>query len=409
MAELDEQLQRALAHITDEGWGSARSERNLPWVRQRLRAARRRRAAAGLAAAAGSLALGWALWREPPAAGPIALKPGASLQPVAAGPRQPVHFADGSRIELLDPAARVVLDEVSDSRVAVQLLAGRVRAHVVPRKQRAFRVQCGSVSVEVLGTAFELTREAARTHVSVLHGRVAVRWPDGSTELAAGEAGWFPKPRPESMPATPASSAEASPPASPLEAVQSASPIVASGPKRAAAARRGDASTRANPRKTAPEPPLAHDASWQAQAERGDYARAYALMATAPEPVADDVQDLLLAADAARLSGHAAAALPYLQRVVDRHAHDPRASLAAFTLGGVLLNQLDRPREAEAAYARARSLALSPALAQDALARQVEATARAGDEARTRELAAEYLRRYPDGRRVQWVRRLSGQ
>jgi transmembrane sensor len=125
------------------------------------------------------------------------------------------------------------------------------------------------------------------------------------------------------------------------------------------------------------------------------------------ELVSDDVQELLLAADAARLSGHPAQAVPFLRRVTEQHPRDPRASLAAFTLGGVLLHQLNEPEEAEAAYARARSLALSPALAQDALARQVEAAQRAGNSARMRALAREYLRRYPEGRRVQWVRQLS--
>jgi transmembrane sensor len=275
-----------------------------------------------------------------------------------------MQFEDGSQIELLDAAARVVVDEVTPERVSVRLLTGRIRVDVVRRPERAFRVECGAVSVSVLGTAFELTRDRERTLVSVLRGRVAVDAPDGSVQLSAGEAGWFPR----SVPRAP-------------------SPA----PRKAA-----------KPAATPSEP------RWQAQAKRGDYKRAFELMPSAPEALADDVEALLLAADAARLSGHPAQALPYLRRVIERHPHDSRASLAAFTLGGVLLNQLDRPREADAAYARARSLALSSALAQDALARQVEAAQRAGDLARMRELASEYLRRYPDGRRFQWVRDTSG-
>jgi transmembrane sensor len=90
------------------------------------------------------------------------------------------------------------------------------------------------------------------------------------------------------------------------------------------------------------------------------------------------------------------------------HADDARAPLAAFTLGGVLLQQLGRPREAEAAYAEARATTRSAALAQDALARQVEAAHRAGDDARARTLALEYLKLYPDGRRMHAVRRFGG-
>jgi transmembrane sensor len=355
MTERSDQLRSALAQIED-GWSPARAERALAGVQRRARTARVRRALAGATGIAAAIAVGWVAWPDQAARVAVGSQPGAAETP------RHMQFEDGSQVELLDPSARLVVDEVTPDRIAVRLLGGRARVDVVPRKDRAFRVQCGEVAVEVLGTAFELTREGERTRVEVLRGRVAVHWPGGSSELAAGEAGWFPKPVAEPLP--------------PRAAV----PVRASGKK-------------------------AHDSSWQAQAERGNFKRAYELL---PERVSDDVQELLLAADAARLSGHPAEALPFLRRVIERHPRDPRASLAAFTLGGVLLNQLDRPREAEVAYARARSLALSPALAQDALARQVEAAERAGDAKRLRELAEEYVRRYPDGRRIQWVRELSG-
>jgi transmembrane sensor len=120
------------------------------------------------------------------------------------------------------------------------------------------------------------------------------------------------------------------------------------------------------------------------------------------------VEELLLAADAARLSGHPEAALPYLERVVDDHARDSRAPVAAFTLGGVLMQQLGRARDAEVAYGKARALSLHSSLAQDALARQVEAAHRAGDATRARALATEYLQQFPAGRRIKAVRRFGG-
>jgi hypothetical protein len=52
---------------------------------------------------------------------------------------------------------------------------------------------------------------------------------------------------------------------------------------------------------------------------------------------------------------------------------DPRAPLAAFTLGRVLLRELARPREAAAAFAQARALAPRGPFVEDALAREVEA------------------------------------
>jgi transmembrane sensor len=366
MTELDDQVRGAIAQISD-AWSPARSERNWPGVQRRFRAVRRRRILLGVSALGlliGIGAAGWSLQRERT----LASTPADLSQPSAAGKPRHMQFEDGSQLDLLDPTARIVVDEVTRERVSVRLLSGSVRLDVVPSKARAFRVQCGEVTVEVLGTAFEVLRAGERTRVSVQRGRVAVHTPTGSSLLSAGEVGWFPKPSAEPAP----------------------QPIAAD----PAPATRGASKHR--------------DSGWQAQAERGDYKRAYELMPGSPERVSDDVQELLLAADSARLSGHPAQAVPFLRRVSERHPRDARASLAAFTLGGVLLNQLDRPREAEVAYARARSLALSPALAQDALARQVEAAQRAGDLQRTRELAREYLRAYPNGRRVQWVKELSG-
>ena len=51
----------------------------------------------------------------------------------------------------------------------------------------------------------------------------------------------------------------------------------------------------------------------------------------------DRVDDLMLAADAARLSGRPEAALRYLEQVSERHGDDPRAALAAFTIGRIRL------------------------------------------------------------------------
>jgi transmembrane sensor len=142
-------------------------------------------------------------------------------------------------------------------------------------------------------------------------------------------------------------------------------------------------------------------------AERGRYDEAHlALKKAGPNAVRDETADLLLAADAARLSGHSGEAVPYLERVARAHASDPRSSLASFTLGRVLLDELGHPREAADAFARAR--AAGGPLAEDALAREVEAASRAGDPARSRELAREYVKLYPRGRRAKAVSRFGG-
>jgi transmembrane sensor len=147
--------------------------------------------------------------------------------------------------------------------------------------------------------------------------------------------------------------------------------------------------------------------SWRPLAERGRYDEAHtALKKAGPNAVRDETADLLLAADVARLSGHPGEAVPYLQRVLRAHSSDPRSGLASFTLGRVFLDELGRPGEAAEAFARAR--AAGGPLAEDALAREVEAASRAGDVARSRELAHEYQSLYPNGRRAKAVSRFGG-
>jgi transmembrane sensor len=108
------------------------------------------------------------------------------------------------------------------------------------------------------------------------------------------------------------------------------------------------------------------------------------------------IGDLLGQADAKRRSGDLIGAESTLRRILALHAREPRASLAAFTLGKLLFDT----RPADAAQAFSLCLALSPpdALAEDAQARLVEAEARSGATARARAAAKEYRRRYPNGR-----------
>ncbi len=112
---------------------------------------------------------------------------------------------------------------------------------------------------------------------------------------------------------------------------------------------------------------------------------------------APDVEALMRSADAARRAGHPAQALPYLRRLLRDHPADARAPLAAFTLGRILLAELDRPAEAADAFALSRRLAPGGPMASHALAREVEAAARSGDAARARRLAETYVANYPAG------------
>jgi transmembrane sensor len=117
---------------------------------------------------------------------------------------------------------------------------------------------------------------------------------------------------------------------------------------------------------------------------------------------------LLDAADAARLSGHPQVAITYLRKVLDQHRESPVAPLAAFTLGRVLLERLGQPSEAADAFATARQLAPTGSLAQDALAREVEAWSKAGRPDDAYRCAREYVDTYPKGRRLRAVQLYGG-
>ncbi len=146
--------------------------------------------------------------------------------------------------------------------------------------------------------------------------------------------------------------------------------------------------------------------TWRDAVARADYATAWAELAPASE--LESMPDLLLAGDVARLSGHPRAAVAPLERAIALHADDPRAPLAAFTLGRIHLEDLGAPRDAALAFARSRELAPDGPLAEDALAREVEAWSRAGEVETARDRARRYLERYPAGRRVTAVRRFGG-
>jgi transmembrane sensor len=296
---------------------------------------------------------------------PIATRSEPSVPPVRARavPAAPAAERPApTRVTVTRLSPQTRLDPLPDRQGrGFALRAGGARFSVPHDPRRPFLVTAGDVTIEDLGTTFTVRYVAAdRLGISVEEGLVRVRAGEADTEVSAGTT--------------------LEVPVSPIPAPTAAPPRLGS----AAPAR-----------------------SWRPLAERGHYEEAHkALRRAGPTAVRDDTADLLLAADAARLSGHPAEAVPYLQRVVRGHASDPRAGLAAFTLGRVLLDELGRPGDAVDAFAHAR--ASGGPLAEDALAREVEASSRAGDGARSRELGELYRRLYPNGRRAKAVSRFGG-
>ena len=334
----------------------------------RLRRRRRLVARVGVGAAAAGIAVVAAVvvthGRQAPAVD-VARGGAARAPAVAAAPAQ-LRLADGSVATPLDQASALVVREDAPKRVAIDLAHGRGHFDVAPRPERLFAVHAGDVTITVIGTAFTVERVADRIGVSVERGKVNVDWGVGSRRLAAGESGWFP----------------------PLAIESPSSPSPSPSPASPAAAR---------------------------AREHTRVAGARTESAPAPEPAKQDMpaaietaESLLAAADAARLQGRAQDGAVLLRRILNGHRSDPRAPLAAFTLGRVLLMELGQPSQAAAAFAEARALAPGGPFAEDALAREVEAWAKAGDKAKARARAQDYLRSYPKGLRAPAVQALGG-
>jgi transmembrane sensor len=280
-----------------------------------------------------------------------------------------VRLHDGSRVMALSADARVDTVEATATLTVLRLLQGTARFDVAPAPGRVFRVHARDTTVEVLGTRFVVAIEPTGTRVSVERGRVRVTGPSGEHVLAAAQSAFAPL-----APLAPE--------------VPTAEKLPAEEPQ-----------AQLNPKPVLPASP-----AWKGLAESGDYPAALRQIRSVGGP-ASNPAELLLAADVARLGGQPEQALPWLETVVRRYPSDSRAPLAAFTLGRTLLDQLGRPREAADAFATARRLAPRGALAEDALAREVESWSRSGETSRAQDRAAEYLRLYPEGRRRRAVMR----
>jgi transmembrane sensor len=430
MADANELLRRIARVGADID--PALSERDVERLVEGARRRRQRRTVTRVGA--GTLAVGIAtlafavVWHErrlaPPAPADVAVAGAPVAAPAAApaGAIAPLRLADGSVATPLDEASALSVREDAPQRVAIDLVRGRGRFDVTPRPERPFSVRAGDVTITVLGTVFTVERVADRIGVSVTRGRVLVDWGVGARRLDAGESGWFP-PLVVGQQVVQAPAADPAPSRSraPVRgAVVARADVMAAGEIAAATAPLPNPLPASRGEGTGSDLPLPLAGEGRGEGKPSEAPRALpaprrdgiggasSRALAAPLQPAETAETLLAAADAARLQGRAEEGAALLRRIVQQHRADPRAPLAAFTLGRVLLMELAQPRQAAAAFAEARALAPHGPFAEDALAREVEAWAKAGDDAKARARAQDYLRAYPSGRRVPAVRALGG-
>jgi transmembrane sensor len=347
----------AARRVTPE-WGPDRRELNLSRVHARRA---RRRALARLGGGAATLLAAAALFLvffgKKPAVLPQAALPAPAPAPATAKSPK-TTFADGSIARVSDDG-ELVVKIATPAHIEAVLAAGAADFEVTKHPERDFVVLAGPVRVRVVGTRFRVERSEERARVSVTEGKVEVQEGETRSYLEAGESRFFPSP------------------------------------------------VAANPEEPHGSSSVGAHARFLELARGGQFKAAYQVMAQSPAAVGSSAEDLLLAADAARLSNHPEQAVGFLRRVTSEHASDSRAPLSAFTLGRVLLSQLSRPGEAAEAFALARRLRPSGSLAEDALAREAEARAAAGAAGKGRALAQQYIASYPRGKHLPTMQRLA--
>jgi transmembrane sensor len=345
------------------GWDEGRTERLLASVHVRIE--RRKRAVR--AAVAATTVLSMVIVAVVAIRGnraPVSTATTDAAHELAA--RDVLRLGDGSEITV-DPAkSEIRVVEESLSRVRVDVVRGTSRYAVVSNPERTFEVRSGSVTITVVGTEFVVEQRGETTWVEVLHGKVRVSWNREHAFLVGGESGTFPR---------------ESPPRRPEDGVAGRDEI--------------DTPPARGPHATQ---------VYRARVARKDYRGAYAVLSQHPALAGDTAEELLVAADVARLSHHPSEAVPYLQRIIREHPRDERAPLAAFTLGRTL-SGLGRTAEAMNMFGRVHSAWPKSPLAEDALLRQAEAASQLGDVEAARRMAEQYDRDYPKGRRRAEVRR----
>ncbi len=245
------------------------------------------------------------------------------------------------------------------------------------------------LSVEVVGTRFRVTGGSGSGSVSVEEGRVRVsssHLQPGVQEVAAGGS--------IAVNRNPIATRQEAP--TPL-------------PEAGALPRQGatPATPRAQAERVRPQRPERDTP----RVRRHAAAETPAAGAATPMPRgggAKTADSLLAIADEARKSGRPEQSVEPLERLLRDFPTSPKASIAAFTLGRVLLDELGRPRQAAAAFETARTIGLPDTLGESSYSRLVEAHARAGDAAAARRWAEEYRGRHPNGRYAgaiaKWIR-----
>jgi TolA-binding protein len=272
-----------------------------------------------------------------------------------AGDAMAMGLDDGSRLEIA-AHTKVRVTGNDPQSMALDLDHGRVDCDITPRPGRRFTVAAAGVTVRVKGTKFgvELAPARDRVDVDVDRGVVEVTWQDQHRDLAAGER-WS---------------------------------IDLRHPEANVAASAATTATNETPEPSAPS---------EADAAPSESSKATSASARPSHETAPGARELLDLGNAARRAGDIAGAARAYEELLTLHPTDGRAGLAAFELGRLKMDRLGDVKGAIQALQKAVMMAPGAGFREDAMARLVEAYARAGAVDRCKSAQSAYLSSYPNG------------
>lgn len=314
-----------------------------------------------------------------------------------------VRFSDGSAIEA-EPSTRLRIDETRSNGARVLLERGVTEVHVVHHENSRWLFFAGPFEIRVTGTRFTLTWDPTGEEISVtMHeGSVEVDSPIGGSHFAVHAGQRFHASLLDGT--TKLETAQASP-VKPTDAPVPASEPAAAATSAAPSAHAPDAAVS----RGAPEPAPVRE-SWATMVRHGAFA---AVVADARNRGVEtcvtscSAGDLRALADAARYTGEPDLAQRCLLALRERFPRTSNSAAAGFLLGRIAESggQLSL---AETWYAGYLDEAPNGEFAADALAGRMRTTAAVKGRPAAKALAAEYLRRYPDGVHARAARAIVG-
>lgn len=373
MTDVSQKFANAREHLRPVDWSAERGES----VRKRIHKRRRRFTLSTVAVGSAALAVAVAVaivW--------FAQKSTTTDQ-VAAEPSQ-IELRDGTRAAALGSGTSLTLLTENDSLVTFALDAGKGWFEVTPSQTRKVEVLVRDVRVQVLGTEFVVEVKGEFVHVWVHRGKVSVASQEGTVVLTKGEHRKF---RSEDGDDDNGEDEDAI-----GEAIADVVILDAGAIEERIESDAGPATN------VAPT----------VQSRDRDSGPLESKDAPRHELVKPDAVDTLWKrADAARRRGDTKEARASLTELLNTYEEDPRAPLAAFSLGRVLLDSGHSAKTAARAFAKARKLSPDGPLVEDALLREIESWHHAGDSRRVKRRSEKYLRLFPKGRYKKQIREMS--